>query len=870
MRIPMKERKHIFFVWLAIWALALTGCVEPVSESTINNQGLVHICFQVKTENNGISTKSDLISGDDVIVTSLFMYCFDANGRFLGRYPTKTLAENKEESTQNPVFAENTFGFTGDVPPATARIHFVANADIPVGNDHLGLTELEIMNNPDIGICRSVTEPTAYWGYVKREDAETLMSAFKNGSIPAIPLLRDRLRIDGGTCADYQHIVKGSIKWVIYDGLNHSFIAPKSNTSQNNPDSPYSEVTYDDSFFPTSTMATPYPDGVRIDPNIHYPNRFATALGDMVDFEQKITVDNAEVDNPNYSPLFAFDDAVSSDPFKTTRIIVRVLIKGERYNSDPTDTKERFFPLCFTKDDSDDQIPLMRGHRYVMNLSYLPEIMGYDTFQKAADANSFANGQLINIEQEVIEVSDGEFNLKVKYILGEDERVSTTVLVQDENAKSVDVPFLLSKLTDDVTAHPARQFYFTKSDWEEQEPGTTAVYSYNSTLPVSDNNKRDATWEQEKIKTVTENNETEYKSVAVSKANPLDTKVTLPLSAGVNEHLKQSLFKIYSYYQTTETVGSTTRTKNHVLMRNIEVYTITEFKLQEAYTSDYSNADHNLELKPIANRPGEYQLRFTLPSGSTASGDHDKYPSGLYPMNIKIASKTLQPTMITSGASVSSNLFGVQVKKTHDGNYGVNAQTSDPDKWNYQSPSKYWDYWYSYAITSVPKDANGKEIEGPEVIINFKDVRGPNYDEDNRPEDVGLYLYIEFFGDAKEVSYEGPYQAVPVRGVTISAENPAAGQEDNGHDADHRYSIARSTNQTTRTLQLIATVNPDYATNKSVTWSSSKTARATVNSNGLVTITNAGTGGTAGRIVNITATTADGSKTDTFYIWVTD
>lgn len=68
--------------------------------------------------------------------------------------------------------------------------------------------------------------------------------------------------------------------------------------------------------------------------------------------------------------------------------------------------------------------------------------------------------------------------------------------------------------------------------------------------------------------------------------------------------------------------------------------------------------------------------------------------------------------------------------------------------------------------------------------------------------------------------------------------------------------------KTGRTLLLTATVSPSDAANKNVTWSSSDTAIATVDANGLVTAIKAGK-------VNITVTTEDGGYTAVCKVTVT-
>ncbi|MCF2491603.1 Ig-like domain-containing protein [Dyadobacter sp. CY347] len=106
-----------------------------------------------------------------------------------------------------------------------------------------------------------------------------------------------------------------------------------------------------------------------------------------------------------------------------------------------------------------------------------------------------------------------------------------------------------------------------------------------------------------------------------------------------------------------------------------------------------------------------------------------------------------------------------------------------------------------------------------------------------------VYEVVTGYKDASNNTWSGYNAAsVPVASVSIS---PAS------------ITIAAGA-----TTQLTATVLPANATNKTVLWSSSNTAVATVSTSGVVT-------GASGGSVVITATTADGAKTATSAITVT-
>ena len=179
-------------------------------------------------------------------------------------------------------------------------------------------------------------------------------------------------------------------------------------------------------------------------------------------------------------------------------------------------------------------------------------------------------------------------------------------------------------------------------------------------------------------------------------------------------------------------------------------------------------------------------------------------------------------------------------------------------------------------VTGKDKDGNEISIDPTEegVKVYYREVSGTDEDSEHGPwsvlkgdkvsyssdltnedmyEDDGatpLYDDISLVFSAYAVQ-KTPFndyakawnQVVPVTGVSVSPET----LEMKVGDADQ---------------QLTATVSPDNAANKNVTWTSSDETVATVDSTGKVHAVGAGT-------ATITVTTEDGSKTDTCEVTVT-
>lgn len=651
---------HNRFSWLVLLLLVAVSCVEPISDGEEHNaKNMIPVRFSVRTSDDLPLTKSTagLITGDfdqSVTVTKLYMYCFDENGRYLGRFPATVSA------IPGSVFSGETWDgtFTGEIPPATARIHFVANADIPVGNDKIGLTEEQIFHGQTEefwNLTNALRNQVGYWGYLKCKGTETMTPSeqmadiFRQGTT-IIYLLRDRACIEPGDFnedlnPDYQ---PASVMWTIYNGLSNGYIAPYD--AENSSFESYYTRTYD-----TSNGESLSPNSV-VTPHANQNARDVTDYNDLIPFS-----------GTNY--LYAFEDnnlRVGEDVSHAIRLIIRVLVKGTN--------QELFFPILLADEDVIG-MKILRGRRYKVDLGYMPIGLGYDTFEDAANAHTFVNGQMVSIKVVVPEVSDGTYRLKITYKLGEEENNSTAALFDDlpQEHNTVRIPFRFERV--DGQALSTSDQYSFAAEWTDED------------------------------QTVANEGAIRFQTSVVNGC--VEGYMVLDLKK-VGDNLKSGTIRL--------------RETKHKLERNISVYSITKFVLP-SYTLTTRTDDDG------------YRLSITLPTGA------NEYPAGLYPLRVKLATKTLRPSAAYNGDTPIPDLvFGVEVKSTGTDIPGIVNQTST-NQWNYQNPQ--WDYWYVFTIAT--------KSDNPVYNIDFTDIRS-SYDAANRPTNVGTYLRIEFFGDTKPVT----------------------------------------------------------------------------------------------------------------------
>ena len=168
----MKKLKLYIGMLVGLLATMLTACTSDLSEETVpsNSKGEMTLSFKVSTPDYKIGTRSEGYNNEGFGSSDVQIFCFDANGYFLGMGQNlKVDATSKEEIGEGKVNTNNK-KISVKMPNATARLHIIANANIDTekaANEWIGLHENKLITTFESMATEDQALKTKYWGYCK-------------------------------------------------------------------------------------------------------------------------------------------------------------------------------------------------------------------------------------------------------------------------------------------------------------------------------------------------------------------------------------------------------------------------------------------------------------------------------------------------------------------------------------------------------------------------------------------------------------------------------------------------------------------------------------------------------------------------------
>lgn len=217
----MKKLKLYIGMMVGLLATMLTACTSDLSEETVpsNSKGEMTLSFKVSTPDYKIGTRSE---GEGFESSDVQIFCFDANGYFLGMGQDLTV-----EATSKDNIGEGTVNTTNKtisvkMPNATARLHIIANANInteKAASEWIGLHENKLITTFESMATEDQALKTKYWGYCKGSTTADMKAKLTNN---VIHLIRDRAKItaDWETATDIE-----SVEISIGEGMKYATIA---------------------------------------------------------------------------------------------------------------------------------------------------------------------------------------------------------------------------------------------------------------------------------------------------------------------------------------------------------------------------------------------------------------------------------------------------------------------------------------------------------------------------------------------------------------------------------------------------------------------------------------------------------------------
>lgn len=381
----MKKLKLYIGMMVGLLATMLTACSSDLSEETVpsNSKGEMTLSFKVSTPDYKIGTRSE---GEGFGSSDVQIFCFDANGYFLGMGQDLTVeATSKEDIGKGTVNTTNKT-ISVKMPNATARLHIIANANInteKAANEWIGLHENKLITTFESKADENQALETKYWGYCSGSTTAEMKAKLTNSS-NVIHLIRDRAKIT----ADWENTTNiQSVEISIGEGMKYATIAAFDRN------------------------------------NLEFPN--TTAAKDWGWKITDITLPKSEERYNGYAGQmgtvqYCFEDENSSK--NPVSCILKVTFN---------DKTEKWYKV-YLQDKDQQFYKIKRNYTYAIHIQNLNPKLGYTGYDDALNGYA-ANNPWIQVEQIVPKISDGTYTLEIPN--------GTNVMLNDGAAESQEIDF---------------------------------------------------------------------------------------------------------------------------------------------------------------------------------------------------------------------------------------------------------------------------------------------------------------------------------------------------------------------------------------------------------------------------------------------
>lgn len=381
----MKKLKLYIGMLVGLLATMLTACTSDLSEETVpsNSMGEMTLSFKVSTPDYKIGTRSE---GEGFESSDVQIFCFDANGYFLGMGQDLNVEATSKEDIGEGKDNTNNKKISVKMPNATARLHIIANANInteKAANEWIGLHENKLITTFESMATEDQALKTKYWGYCKGSTTADMKAKLTNN---VIHLIRDRAKItaDWETATDIE-----SVEISIGEGMKYATIAAFDRKNL---------------VFPNTTAAQNWEWNIT---DITLPkseDRYKGSEGQMGRVQ------------------YCFEDENSSK--NPVRCILKVTFK------DKANTVKWY--KVYLQDKDQQFYKIKRNYTYAIHIQKLNQQLGYTDYEDALNGYA-ANNPWIQVEQIVPKISDGTYTLEIPN--------GTNVMLNEGAAESQEIAF---------------------------------------------------------------------------------------------------------------------------------------------------------------------------------------------------------------------------------------------------------------------------------------------------------------------------------------------------------------------------------------------------------------------------------------------